>query len=128
LAVVTLSQATSLRPIPVNPWAISSAAVGAQVRLVGYGDNAHDTSGAGVKRQLVTTIDDVYDRFLHIGSSSRQTCHGDSGSPAFGVINGVERIVGVPSFGYDKTTNDVCYGGGYDTRVDRYTSFIQNQL
>lgn len=128
IAVATLRNATTLAPIPYNPYALGASAVGAQLRLVGYGDNAHNTAGAGIKRQLVTTIDNVYDGFLHIGGSNQQTCHGDSGGPAFGIINGVEMIVGITSFGYDRSRNDVCYGGGYDTRVDRYTRFIQAHL
>src|SRR5438105_518352 len=46
-----------------------------------------------------------------------------SSGPAFMDLGGVETIVGVTSFGYQG-----CTGGGYDTRVDLYTSFIDQYV
>lgn len=127
VAVVTLSSRTSLPPVGYSTTAFTSS-TSKTVRLVGYGDSTHGGAGAGVKRQLTTTVDDFDTLFLHIGASSRQTCHGDSGGPALQRRGGVDTIVGITSYGYDNSTKDVCYGGGYDTRVDRYATFIHNHL
>lgn len=127
IAVVTLAKATTLTPIPVNKTALSSANVGASVRIVGYGASTHTNTGAGTKRTATTTIGAVGSTLLQIGSA-QQTCHGDSGGPALMKIGGVETIIGVTSYGYDKTTTDVCYGGGYDTRADAYKTFIAKYL
>jgi secreted trypsin-like serine protease len=73
-------------------------------------------------------VDAITSLFVQIGSSSRQTCHGDSGGPALQTIGGVETIVGVTSFGSDRSANNVCFGGGFDTRVDDYAPFIAAHL
>jgi hypothetical protein len=51
-----------------------------------------------------------------------QTCHGDSGGPAFQGAN----VVGVTSFGSDNSQTSVCFGGGFHVRVDEDTTFINN--
>ena len=72
---------------------------------------------------------DIGDRLahIHIGDSDTQTCHGDSGGPAFQTINGREVIVGITSFGTD-TRAEVCINGGFDTRVDSVLSFIDSEV
>jgi hypothetical protein len=65
----------------------------------------------------------VDDRLVAIGDSKRDTCQGDSGGPALALIDGVETIIGITSFG------DVgCHNGGYDTRTDRYLAFIDRYI
>jgi secreted trypsin-like serine protease len=49
-----------------------------------------------------------------------QTCHGDSGGPAF---QG-SAVVGVTSFGSDQSATSVCFGGGFHCRVDADAAFI----
>jgi hypothetical protein len=43
-------------------------------------------------------------------------------------LNGVERIIGVTSFGSDFSETQVCFRGGQDTRVDRVLAFIDSQM
>lgn len=128
IAVVTLAEPTTLAPLPWNHAALTSAALSTAIRIVGYGSNAHTNTGSGTKREATTTVPDYSNLVIHIGNSSKQTCHGDSGGPAFQVIDGVETLVGVTSYGFDNSTADVCYDGGYSTRVDRYVSWINSQL
>jgi secreted trypsin-like serine protease len=128
IAVVTLAQRTSLAPLPINRTALGNANLGIPVRLVGYGTNTHGNTGAGTKRTVTTRLDDFSNLLAHIGNSGQQTCHGDSGGPAFQVLNGVERIIGVTSFGSDFSATQVCFQGGQDTRVDRMLSFIDGQM
>ncbi len=129
IAVVKLAQPTGLAALAVN----HGPPVDGDVRLVGYGMNTHVNvaqidNGAGTKRQTITEVTRADDKFITIGDSANQTCHGDSGGPAFQVINGQEVIVGVTSFGTDLSANAVCFFGGTDTRVDTYTAFIDANL
>jgi secreted trypsin-like serine protease len=128
VGVVTLAQATSLPAVPFNRNPLTAASGAAPVRLVGYGVNTHADTGAGTKRTVTTTVDSISALLIQIGRSSRQTCHGDSGGPALQTIGGVETIVGVTSFGSDRSATNVCFGGGFDTRVDDYVSFITAHL
>ncbi|HYP76905.1 MAG TPA: trypsin-like serine protease [Polyangiaceae bacterium] len=128
IAVVTLSRPTSLMPVPFNRSALTSSSLSTPVRLVGYGSSTHLNSGAGIKRTVTTSLDAITTALVKIGASNQQTCHGDSGGPALQNIGGVETIIGVTSFGSDPSPNDVCEGGGYDTRVDVYSSFINAHL
>jgi secreted trypsin-like serine protease len=128
IAVVTLAKATTLTPVPFNTVALGSANLSAPVRVVGCGANSHNNTGAGTKRTVTTTVASIYSLFVKIGTSNQQTCHGDSGGPALQKLNGVESVIGVTSFGSDRSTTNVCFGGGYDTRVDEYADFIESHL
>lgn len=128
VAVLTLARSTTLPPVSFNRSPLTSANQSLPVRLVGYGASTHTNTGAGTKRTVTTTVDAVSSLFVKIGSSSQQTCHGDSGGPALQTINGVDTIIGITSFGSDNSSTDVCFGGGYDSRVDQYSSFIAAHL
>jgi len=122
VGVAILAAPSSVTPLPFNTTPITNANVGQAVRIVGYGLNmgpAQTGSGAGTKREATTVLDDISAQLLHIGNNSKATCSGDSGGPAFMNIGGVQKIVGVTSFG-----NGACSGGGFDTRVDANLAFI----
>jgi V8-like Glu-specific endopeptidase len=124
VGIVILSQPLPLTPFPFNKSPVDQSMVGQPVRLIGYGlSDAATQSGAGTKRQLTTTLDDFDNLLLHIGDTGMDSCEGDSGGPALMKINGVDTIMGVTSFG-----NQDCSGGGYYTRIDDYTSFINQYL
>jgi len=128
VAVVTLAKATTLPPVAFNRNPLTTANQSLPVRLVGYGASTHTNTGAGTKRAVTTTVDSISSLFVKIGSSSQQTCHGDSGGPALQTVNGVDTIIGITSFGSDNSPSNVCLGGGYDSRVDQYSSFIAAHL
>lgn len=94
------------------------------VRLVGYGANSHANTGIGTKRQVTTNIVDFDDFLILDGNSNQQACHGDSGGPAFQTINGQEVVVGVTSFGSDRSLLSVCFDGAFHDRVDAFAPFI----
>jgi secreted trypsin-like serine protease len=118
---------SSIVPLKVNHTAIDPSQDGQPVRFVGYGlssatvlpDGTQNGSGAGVKRQTSTTLSGHDNLLLKFTDGTHETCNGDSGGPAFMTIGGQEVIVGVTSFG-----DLSCSGGGYDTRIDVFTSFI----
>lgn len=128
IAVLTLAKPTTLTPIPVNLAPLTASNRDLQVRVVGYGANSHRATGAGTKRSVTTNIKTISSLLVQIGSSNQQSCHGDSGGPALQTIGGVETIIGVTSFGLDRSNTNVCFGGGYDTRVDVYSDFVRAHL
>ena len=128
IAIVKLAQPTTLAPLPFGQSTGSGS-----VRIVGFGMNTHVVnpyipSGAGQKRQARTNIDSATATQITIGNTGVQTCHGDSGGPAFQTINGRETIVGVVSYGEDLSSTLVCVQGGTDTRVGAYMAFINAHL
>jgi secreted trypsin-like serine protease len=125
IGVVRLSAATTITPIAINrSHTLSTAAV----KLVGYGTNTHAGAGAGTKRTITTSIVASNSLLVQIGNSNAQTCHGDSGGPAFQTINGVVTLIGTTSFGQDNSATSTCFGGGFDTRVDAVLTFIDAHL
>ena len=132
-AVVLVSPLT-ITPVPYQREALPQTQVGQAARLVGYGITmASDTMGttAGVRRQAPTTLAHLDDLFVGLQDGAHGICEGDSGGPAFMTINGVERIVGVTSFGFQNcpltppSGTPAGFEAGNDTRVDSYaTSFI----
>jgi secreted trypsin-like serine protease len=92
-------------------------------RLVGYGSNTHNNTGTCTKRTVTTNLVAANAILAQFGNSNMQTCHGDSGGPAFQVLAGREVIVGVTSFGQDQPPL-VCFGGGIDNRTDAFAAFI----
>jgi secreted trypsin-like serine protease len=121
IGVVHLAQPTALASLPFN---LNPTLFNLPVRLVGYGSNTHANTGAGTKRQVTTNPVAANALLVQIGNSNMQTCHGDSGGPAFQTLGGVETIIGVTSFGSDNSPTSVCFGGGIDTRVDAVAAFI----
>lgn len=106
-------------PAPVN--------LNLPVTLVGYGSNTHTNTGVGTKRQVTTVIDAFNSLLIQDGNSNTQTCHGDSGGPAFQTLNGQLQVVGVTSFGSDPSPTDVYEGGGFHVRVDADLAFINGK-
>ncbi len=127
VGIVQLAQATTLSPIAFDR-GTAAPQVGSSIRIVGYGASAHDNSGAATKRAATTTVRQTTSTLIKIGSSARQTCHGDSGGPAFQTRNGVSTVVGITSFGSDQSDTSVCFGGGFDTRVNQVLPFITSHL
>jgi V8-like Glu-specific endopeptidase len=124
IGIVILASDIGLQSMPYNLTPMTQQMVGLSVRLVGYGlSNATAMTGAGTKRQVTTVLDDFDSLLLHIGTTGKDSCNGDSGGPALMTLNGVETIVGVTSFG-----DQNCTGGGYYTRIDDYGAFISQYV
>lgn len=117
IGIVHTSSPLSCPPIPIGPLQ------NVPTRLVGYGSNTHENTGAGTKRTVTTNLVAANGILAQFGNSNMQTCHGDSGGPAFQVLNGREVIVGVTSFGQDFPPF-VCFNGGISDRTDAFAAFI----
>ncbi len=122
----------AVTPDPLNR---TAPTVGQAIRLTGFGriepvpqDGADNGGGAGIKREVVSTIRSFTDAFqasanppdlVAYGSTVSNTCQGDSGGPNFITVSGTEYIAGITSFG-DRD----CNLAGAGTRVDRYIDYI----
>jgi MYXO-CTERM domain-containing protein len=100
-------------PLPAAP--LDASAVGATLRLVGFGRSAAGDGGPPQKRVGTATLTSLDPTTLGFSPSPSQTCEGDSGGPAFATIGGVEAIVGVTSSG-----DAACAASARDMRIDAY--------
>lgn len=117
---------TDREPTPINR-SRDDAKAGTVVTQVGYGASQVGGGGAGrlfaIPEKTSTscstfgTSDDKLLCFSQVDGQGK--CQGDSGGPSFATIDGIERVVGVTSFG-DQT----CATFGADTRVDAELDFL----
>ena len=127
IALIRLqSPVTDRVPTPINR-VKSDAKIGMSVTQVGYGLSQVGGQEAG---RLYVLEDKKATSCGTFGASDtnllcfsqvdgRGKCQGDSGGPSYATINGVERVVGVTSFG-DRD----CRQFGADTRVDAELDFL----
>jgi hypothetical protein len=130
IALYELNQAVSgTTPSPIFT---GTPQVGDELTLVGFGAGGDGTSGHngdyGIKRVGTTPIDQVTSTLIHWSfddNTESNTAPGDSGGPAFLLVDGVYQVAGVTSGGdqYDAGIGD----NSFDTRVDPYQHWI-NQI
>lgn len=110
-----------IEPIPPSTTALDPAAdIGLSARTVGFGvTDGQSQSGAGLKRQVRLTVDEITYLHVGVGTSSENTCQGDSGGPTLVELDGDEHVVGVTSFG-----SDACRARSYLTRVDTMQDWL----
>ncbi len=125
VGVALLSDAvTSIAPLAMNRTAMTSALIGSDVRLVGFGvSDAKTGSGVGLRRDVMVKLDAFTAMVLAVGDRTHGTCSGDSGGPALMTIDGQEVIVGVTSFG-----NEACDSDSFEDRVDALVSFVDGYV
>ena len=112
----------SAPPIAAATITSTPPTVGLGVTLIGYGQTGETNYDDGIKRIATNTIarvDATTIAFLGSGGGIGNTCYGDSGGPAYSMVNGQEVIVGVTSSG-----TKPCGVDGTDTRVDTYKSWL----
>ena len=138
LGLIHLSMAVSgVTPALINLHA-ADAPVGTVVTLVGFGTTELGAQGpAGTQFALAgRTTEDCAMAPSDLGpppsnanmlcfsqSDSKGTCEGDSGGPAFAMIGGKTKIVGVTSFG-----DNNCGEFGADTRIDAEKAFVLQHI
>ena len=122
IAVVVSPTPLAPAPIALEHDGLSTNDIGTPVHAVGFGEsNGNDPNTAGPRRSADTIIfgvDDEHIRLLNI------ICEGDSGGPTLMTKNGKTVVIGVHSF----TTTQNCVSDGDDTRVDKYTSFVEDAI
>jgi V8-like Glu-specific endopeptidase len=134
IAVAVLAEDAPAPAIKVSQTVLQQADVGADIRIVGFGNNVGgaNATGAGTKRQTNVKVEQVLNStpakaqtgvasaLFRLGDSQDGTCNGDSGGPAFRSVNGVDEVIGVTSFG------DVnCAVNGFDTSTAAFFGFLK---
>lgn len=131
---------TNVAPAPLLRENMTNTArfIGPDVTFVGYGvNNGVNQTGFGTRRVVAFPIQAVGPATVggtpgsidatqfYFRVPGENTCNGDSGGPAFVVIDGVERHAGVTSFGDGPCTLD---GVQQITDSDQIASFIQSNI
>jgi endonuclease G len=141
ITVLLLSAASTVPPLQMITAAELNAAE--ETTLVGFGNNdVNSTMGFGLKRQVSVPIDSIrrkptddlaaaeslfgFDADLEFvaGGGGRDSCNGDSGGPAYVVVNGAKRVAGLTSRAADNATHP-CGEAGIYTRVDSNAGFVR---
>jgi hypothetical protein len=104
-------------PLPSDGSMLPLDAIGQTVRVVGFG--LDDQAESGSRRSGTARVTAVEAGTFSIAAAPGMSCGGDSGGPAVLASGGVERIVGITSFG------DIACTSGVNTRVDVHATFIE---
>lgn len=112
---------------PITPMLITdrAPAKGQALTIIGFGETSQGRGDAGTKRETVNTLDTLYStRFSMTGAGGGEgnICKGDSGGPTFATLGGRFVQIGVHS-----ATQVPCGTKAWDTRVDAYLTWIQQQ-
>ena len=120
VGALVLPKAFTGAPLVLNRKLLSHSLVGEAAVLVGYGvDIASDTTTAGKKRTLVSSLVSYDDELVDFGMAGATACDGDSGGPATMQIDGEPRVVGLVSFGNTQCDKAVSY-----SRVDDHLAWF----
>jgi secreted trypsin-like serine protease len=122
IAVVVSPTPLAPAPIALNHDSLGTNDLNTPVHVVGFGESdGNNPNSAGPRRSADTVIfgvDDEHVRLVNV------ICEGDSGGPTLMTKNGKTVVIGVHSF----TTTQNCVSDGDDTRVDKYTSFVEDAI
>ena len=113
----------NIEPIAINNAAFKDSMIGASLILVGFGNTDGWGNGGGKKRVTQTALDSYIEGTLYWEDTDHNTCHGDSGGPAFFDVEGTLVQVGITSYGDPDCTFD-----GVDMRVDDGLEFIEDMM
>ena len=117
IGALILAEDAPVAPAPLDLSALPSDLVGQATRVVGFG--ADDEGQTGTRRSGTARVTAVDAGTFTIAADPGMSCDGDSGGPSFLEVGGVERLVGVTSFG------DLACATGTHTRVDVHAAFLQ---
>lgn len=119
IGLIELEEDGPASPLPMAAAPVAELAVGADIRLVGFGVPRPGATEELEKRSGATKISDVTPLDFRFHAMPARTCLGDSGGPSFLTVNGSEVVAGVTSSG------DLnCEVYARHIRVDSYRSFI----
>ncbi len=116
-----------IAPSKIKPMLITDRAPskGQALTIIGFGETYQDKGDAGTKRITHNTLETLSStRFSMSGAGGGEgnICKGDSGGPTFATLGG--RVVQI---GVHSATQVPCGTNAWDTRVDAYLSWIEQQ-
>ena len=95
------------------------------ITIIGYGITQTGLSDSGTKRMGYNKVDQITSTiftFSGASGSTSNTCSGDSGGPAFAVVDGQEVHLGIHSM-----ASRPCGSRGINTRTDVFHDWIKQQ-
>jgi hypothetical protein len=107
-------------PVAVAPAALAQPPrdgwLGMSLSLVGFGATGNDGGGSGERQLLVLPVVEESASFLRLyAEGSGNLCAGDSGGPAYLVVDGEPELVGLNVFTWQPDGGSGCEGGGTGT-------------
>lgn len=140
ISVLILRKDAKTTPVPVA--SSDEMAASKTTLLVGFGNSdIHSTTGFGRKRKVSVNIthlrraatDNLDESEAELGFESDlefvaggegfDSCNGDSGGPAYIIVDGVKKLAGLTSRATETAVNP-CGDGGIYTRVDKHLDFV----
>lgn len=125
IAFIRLSEPApaGITPMEINLEPLTDADIGSQVRVVGFGvTDGEAQTGAGTKREVSLTIDELTSEHVGLGDASKNICQGDSGGPTI-LLSGGQKVIAVSSFG-----SNFCMDRSFVTRTDVHADFVREVL
>lgn len=120
IAIAKLASPLSIAPLPILRRALTPDDVGRPARIVGYGETKYQQPNL-VKHTADTALTALDpDDTITVGDVMHKSCIGDSGGPAFMMLDGRETVVGIDSY----TDLQGCLEPAHYRRTDAYTAFI----
>jgi V8-like Glu-specific endopeptidase len=120
IGALILAEDAPVAPVPLVGLSLSADVVGRTTRVVGFGID--DQGRTGSRRSGTAQVTAVRAGTFSIAVAPGMSCGGDSGGPSFLEVDGVERIVGITSYG------DLSCTTGTNMRVDVHEAFVQAVL
>jgi V8-like Glu-specific endopeptidase len=99
LAALILDTPAPVAPATLGAEAIDDTWIGAQVRMVGFGQALSTDLVTGVKRSGTAVITGVSAAGFRVEADPAMSCHGDSGGPVLAMRGGAEVVIGSTSTG-----------------------------
>jgi Trypsin len=124
VGIVVLAASPDVEPVRVYARPFDDSFLGKSIRLVGFGLTGLLDSTDARKRWGDSRIRAYTARDFSFSAEPSQTCFGDSGGPAFGVVNGLPYLLGITSTG-----DAGCVAGGTDVLVGAFEAgFVEGYL
>jgi secreted trypsin-like serine protease len=118
IAVVRMAAPLPITPAQMQRTAIDNSIIGKNARIVGYGQTVYGTYNQ-TRHEAMTTVAMIENDTIVVGDSTKRSCLGDSGGPAF--VDG--KVVGIDSYGPVG-----CGAAAHYRRVDSFLPFIEQYV
>lgn len=126
VAVIRIAGVTASTPVIPIAGASDGVVTGTSVVSIGYGRTTGPSAGNDtntIRKKVTVTATEANSAQIAYDMSQRGTCQGDSGGPDLVTSGGVEKVVGIHSYG-----DSSCASFGVSGRVSGNLGFIAGEL